>query len=59
MQNFISYISGWLSALGWQSNIAVTAYVTSSLILAAAGLTRPDFTPTAWSVPEPFSKHSA
>lgn len=34
----MSYISGWLSALGWNSNIAVTAYVTANLITALAGL---------------------
>ncbi|KAK3715111.1 hypothetical protein LTR37_007321 [Vermiconidia calcicola] len=36
-QKFLSYISGWLSALGWQANIAVTSYVSANLILASAG----------------------
>ena len=46
-QKFLSYISGWLSALGWNSNIAVTAYVTASLILALAGLYT-EFEATNW-----------
>ncbi|KAK5123914.1 hypothetical protein LTR85_002111 [Meristemomyces frigidus] len=47
-QKFLSYISGWLSALGWQSNVAVTAYVTADLILACVSLKNPDYVPTTW-----------
>ncbi|KAK5702006.1 hypothetical protein LTR97_004824 [Elasticomyces elasticus] len=48
MQNFLSYISGWLSALGWNSNIAVTAYVAANIILALVSLANPSYTPQPW-----------
>ncbi|KAK5131255.1 hypothetical protein LTR08_001160 [Meristemomyces frigidus] len=47
-QKFLSYISGWLSALGWQAFIAVSAYQAGNLILILASVGYPGYTPTAW-----------
>ncbi|KAI0485353.1 amino acid/polyamine transporter I [Xylariaceae sp. FL0804] len=48
MQRFLSYISGWLSALGWQAFIAVAAYQGGVLILNIATLKSPGYSPTPW-----------
>lgn len=50
VQRFLSYISGWLSALGWQAFIAVAAYQGGVLILNLATLKNPDYVPTQWSI---------
>ena len=44
-QAFMSYMSGWLSALGWQAFIAVAAYQAGALILTLATLNSPDYVP--------------
>lgn len=48
-QKYLSYISGWLSALGWQANIALTAYTSGQFILILASM-KGQFMPTAWCV---------
>lgn len=48
-QKFLSYVSGWLSALGWQANIAVTSYVTANFILGLSGFYT-GYEPTFWCV---------
>lgn len=47
MQNFLSYVSGWLSALGWQALIATTAYSAGQDILILASLNG-TFDPKPW-----------
>jgi choline transport protein len=48
MQRILSYIVGWLSALGWQAAIATTAYGAGNSILLMAALSYPDYVPTQW-----------
>lgn len=48
MQKFLSYISGWLAALGWQAFIASSAYQCGSLILIMASTQNPSYQPTVW-----------
>jgi choline transport protein len=56
MQNFLSYVSGWLSALGWQALIAVTAYSAGQDILILASLNG-QFEPKAWHVSVVLEQH--
>lgn len=42
-QRFLSYIAGWLSALGWQAFIAVAAFQGGVLILNLATLKNPNY----------------
>ncbi|KAF2724292.1 amino acid transporter [Polychaeton citri CBS 116435] len=48
IQKTLSYISGWLSALGWQAFIASAAFGTGQLILLCASTANPSFVFTAW-----------
>ena len=41
---------GWLSAMGWQAGVAVTAYGAAKIILQMAAISHPSYVPTAWSV---------
>lgn len=50
MQKILSYISGWLAALGWQAFIASSAYQTGNVILILASMQNPSYVPTVWSV---------
>jgi len=50
MQKFLSYISGWLAALGWQAFIASSAYTCGSLILVMASTRDSTYTPSVWYV---------
>ncbi|RMY49193.1 hypothetical protein D0865_07637, partial [Hortaea werneckii] len=47
-QHFLSFLVGWLAALGWQALIATTAYAASVLILALAALYHPAYLPQNW-----------
>lgn len=47
-QKVMSYLSGWLSALGWQAFVAVAAYQAGNLILVLATLQSPEYTPERW-----------
>ncbi|KAF2715999.1 GABA-specific permease [Polychaeton citri CBS 116435] len=47
-QKFLSYIAGWLSALGWQAFIAVSAYQAGALILTLASVANPSYQPAPW-----------
>lgn len=40
---------GWLSALGWQAAVAVTAYGAANIILQMAAIDNPGYVPTPWS----------
>ena len=44
-QKLLSYIVGWLSALGWQAFVAVSAYQAGALILVLASEGNPSYTP--------------
>ncbi|KAK3618177.1 hypothetical protein LTR56_024809 [Elasticomyces elasticus] len=45
---FLSYITGWLAALGWQALIATTAYSSAVLILSMAAIYHPEYTMQNW-----------
>ncbi|KAK4896490.1 hypothetical protein LTR27_005706 [Elasticomyces elasticus] len=45
---FLSYIVGWLAALGWQALIATTAYSAAVLILSMAAIYHPGYTMQNW-----------
>lgn len=47
-QRFLSYVVGWLSVIGWQSGVAVTAYTSAGLILEMAAVNNPPYVPTLW-----------
>ncbi|KAI7350339.1 hypothetical protein KC336_g22593, partial [Hortaea werneckii] len=47
-QHFLSFLVGWLAALGWQALIATTAYAASVLILALPALYHPTYLPQNW-----------
>lgn len=47
-QRFLSYIVGWLAALGWQALIATTAYSASVLILSMASIMNPAYVTQNW-----------
>lgn len=48
VQKPLSYLSGWLSALGWHSFIAAASFATGNIILILAQTGNPSYTPTAW-----------
>ncbi|KAM0715137.1 hypothetical protein Q7P37_009602 [Cladosporium fusiforme] len=48
MQKILSYVSGWLAALGWQAFIAASAYQTGNVILILASMRNPEYQPTVW-----------
>ena len=47
-QKFLSYITGWLGVLGWQTFTASAAYATGNLILILASTMHPSYIPKAW-----------
>ena len=47
-QKFLSYLSGWLSALGWQAFVAVAAYQAGAMILVLASVNESSYSPTPW-----------
>lgn len=47
-QKFLSYIVGWLSALGWQAAVAATGYGAGVGVLYIASMAHPAYIPTAW-----------
>ena len=44
LQKILSYYSGWLSTLAWQSFVAVDSYICAALIV----LNNPDYEPQRW-----------
>ena len=48
VQKPLSYLSGWLSALGWHTSIAGGSYATGYTILYLAQQGNPSYTPTVW-----------
>lgn len=49
-QKILSYLSGWLSMLGWQAFVAADTFVCAELVMGLAILNNPDFSPTRWQV---------
>ncbi|RDW81570.1 putative GABA permease [Aspergillus mulundensis] len=45
---FLSYISGWLTVIGWQATFATACYLTGTMIQGVAILTHPDYIPASW-----------
>lgn len=48
IQCFLSYCSGWLSAISWQSIIALDSYLVGVIIQSLAVLNNPTYVPTRW-----------
>lgn len=47
-QKILSYITGWLTVLGWQASIASGAYLTGTSIQGVIVLTSPTYNPKGW-----------
>lgn len=45
---FYSYVTGWLTVIGWQATFATSCYLSSDLIKALIILTRSDYQPQSW-----------
>ncbi|KAL2844898.1 putative amino acid permease [Aspergillus pseudodeflectus] len=45
---FLSYITGWLTLIGWQATFATAAFLTGTMIQGLAVLTHPEYTPANW-----------
>ncbi|KAF8867268.1 amino acid transporter-like protein [Acephala macrosclerotiorum] len=45
---FLSYITGWLTVIGWQAGQASVAFIAASMIQALAIQNHPDYAPTRW-----------
>ncbi|KAE8342761.1 hypothetical protein BDV24DRAFT_162292 [Aspergillus arachidicola] len=47
-QKFLSYASGWLSAIAWQSVVAFDTYLTGTMIQCLIFLNHETYVPTRW-----------
>ncbi|KAE8418078.1 amino acid transporter [Aspergillus pseudocaelatus] len=47
-QKFLSYASGWLSALAWQSAVAFNSYLTGTMIQGVIFLNHETYAPARW-----------
>ncbi len=47
-QKILSYITGWLTVLGWQATIASASYLTGTSIQGVIILTSPTYNPQSW-----------
>ena len=47
-QKILSYITGWLTVLGWQAQITAATYLTGTSIQGVVILTVPDYNPRNW-----------
>ncbi|KAF6218105.1 hypothetical protein HO133_006063 [Letharia lupina] len=47
-QKILSYITGWLTVLGWQAQIASASYLTGTTIQGVVILTCPTYDPQRW-----------
>ncbi|KAL4912346.1 amino acid/polyamine transporter I [Aspergillus aurantiobrunneus] len=45
---FLSYISGWLTVIGWQATFATACYLTGTMIQGVVILTHPNYVPASW-----------
>ncbi len=47
-QKILSYTSGWLSAISWQSIIAIDSYIVGVIIQGLITMNNPDYVATRW-----------
>ncbi|KAI6853488.1 GABA permease-like protein [Hortaea werneckii] len=47
-QRFLSFCTGWLSTMAWQSVVAVDCYIIAGIIQALIQLSHPAYDPTRW-----------
>ena len=47
-QKILSYITGWLTVLGWQASMASAAFLTGTSIQGVVILTSPTYIPKSW-----------
>lgn len=45
---FLSYMSGWLTVIGWQATFATACYLCGTMVQGVAVLTRPNYHPQSW-----------
>ncbi|KAH1273596.1 hypothetical protein KXW98_001029 [Aspergillus fumigatus] len=45
---FLSYMSGWLTVIGWQATFATACYLCGTMVQGVAVLTRPNYQPQSW-----------
>lgn len=45
---FFSYVTGWLTVIGWQATFATSCYLSGSLIQGLVILTQPSYQPEPW-----------
>ncbi|TVY18172.1 Choline transport protein [Lachnellula arida] len=45
---FLSYITGWLTVIGWQAGQASVAFLSATMIQGMIVLNHPDYSPTRW-----------
>lgn len=47
-QRLLSYISGWLATISWQSVVALDCYLVGLIIQSLISINNPDYVPTRW-----------
>ncbi|KAE8552117.1 hypothetical protein TMatcc_002128 [Talaromyces marneffei ATCC 18224] len=47
-QRFLSYLTGWMTSIGWQALVASTAYISGTLIQTLVVITIPSYEATSW-----------
>ncbi|KAM3430697.1 hypothetical protein NHJ13734_007636 [Beauveria thailandica] len=47
-RNLLSFVTGWLTAAGWQASVASAAYLCGNLSQGLALLSAPSYQPTGW-----------
>ena len=47
-QRFLSYMTGWMSALSWQAGNASGSFLTGTIIQALITVNNPNYAPTNW-----------
>jgi len=48
-QRFLSYLSGWTTAIGWQATIAADCFIIADLIQALVVVSDRNYVPTRWA----------
>ncbi|KAH9907150.1 amino acid/polyamine transporter I [Xylariomycetidae sp. FL2044] len=49
-QKLLSYVSGWMTTLGWLASLASSVYVIAFQVQACLNVTRPDYEFTGWQI---------
>ncbi|OJJ45100.1 hypothetical protein ASPZODRAFT_27113 [Penicilliopsis zonata CBS 506.65] len=47
-QRFLSYLTGWMTTVGWQALVASTGYISGTLIQTLVIITVPGYEATSW-----------